>query len=223
MTDKENKFKSLPVSTLPEILPVLPLNGGVLLPHARLSLNLDEDRHLNLIDDVLGTPGRFIGIIQPLLDDEKKETPKLYDVGSAGRIVSFTETEEGHYLVGIQGVCRFRVKKELDVLNDYRRVHALWRDFYGDLAMPESGLFDRARLLKVLRRYFKISSIETDWDVIEEAPDGLLVDSLAMLCPLKPNEKQALLEKVDLQERADMLIAMLEIDSLFQEEPKRLC
>jgi uncharacterized protein len=205
-------------SALPKTLPVFPLSGVVMLPHARLPLNVFEPRYLSLVQDVLGRPDRMIGIIQPSETEEQGKAPQLYKVGCAGRITSFTETEDGRFLIGLTGACRFAIGEELKTTTPYRIVRPEWQNFLYDLDQQDEGGIDRKRLIAVLQDYFRLQEIPADWNAIQNTPDDMLISSLVMICPLAPNEKQALLEAGDLQSRTEMLTALLEMAALPQAE-----
>ena len=195
---------------LPEIISIFPLTGVLLLPRGKLPLNIFEPRYLAMTDDAL-SGNRMIGIIQPSDPLSRASAPPVYPIGCAGRITSFSETDDGRYLITLTGVCRFEIVRELPIVRGYRRVTASWERFAGDLAEPGPALFDRARLVEGLRTYFKIQGISANWDAIEATPDERLVTSLAMICPFEPSEKQALLECGTLSERASMMIAIIEM------------
>ena len=207
----------VPASALPDILPIFPLAGVVLLPRARLPLNIFEARYLAMVEDALGQ-GRLIGMIQPTSADAQHSLPPLFQIGCVGRITSFTETEDGRFLINLYGVCRFRVQEELPLQQDYRRVRPAWHDYLSDVGPPEEAEFDRARLMTTLRQYFKSHAIAADWSAVQNTTNEMLISSLAMICPLEPNEKQALLEAPDLKTRAELLIALLEMAGLPQGE-----
>ncbi len=203
-------------STLPKTLPIFPLSGVVLLPRARLPLHVFEPRYLAMIDDVLATQGRMIGIIQPTAEtDTHRDTPPaVYGVGCAGRLSSFAETEDGRLMIGITGICRFEVGEELSAQTPYRQVRPTWDAFTADMKEPAPITIDRERLATVLRPYFKTQNIEADWATIEAMADENLISTLTMICPMAPNEKQALLEAPDLSARAAMLMTLLEMAAL---------
>ena len=205
-------------SILPEEIPIFPLEGVILLPRSRLPLNIFEPRYLTMIDDVLGQ-GRMIGMVQPNAPEgQEGTTPPIYNVGCAGRITSFTETEDGRFLIGLTGVCRFSILEELPFEKGYRRARIDWQKYMPDLNEPEDVDVDRKRLGEILQHYFKQQGIAADWNAVQNTPNDLLISSLVMICPLAPNEKQALLEAPDLHARAEMLMALLEMASLSQAE-----
>jgi hypothetical protein len=197
---------------LPDILPIFPLAGVLLLPRGRLPLNIFEPRYLAMTRDALGGE-RLIGMIQPSDPREGGTNPAVYPIGCAGRITSFSETDDGRYLITLTGVSRFRIGEELPLLSGYRRVAPQWEAFGGDLEPIEPG-FDRDRLIRELRTYFTQRQMEADWSLIEKAPAEHLVSSIAMLCPFAPSEKQALLEAANLDARAELLTALVEMAAL---------
>jgi Lon protease-like protein len=198
---------------LPEIVPIFPLTGVLLLPRGKLPLNIFEPRYLAMTEDAL-SGNRMIGIIQPSDPLSRASVPPVYPIGCAGRITSFSETDDGRYLITLTGVCRFETVRELPIVRGYRRVDVSWERFAADLDEPGPALFDRARLVEGLRTYFKIQGISANWDAVESTPDERLVTSLAMICPFEPSEKQALLECGSLSERASMMIAIIEMSVL---------
>jgi uncharacterized protein len=198
---------------LPSILPIFPLPGVLLLPRGRLPLNIFEPRYLAMTRDALAGE-RLIGMVQPTDPRVVGDNPPVYPTGCAGRITSFSETDDGRFLIVLTGVSRFRIREELPLLEGYRRVVPEWREFAGDLESEDQPGFDRDRLLRGLRTYFQHHKIEADWDAITSVPGERLVTSIAMVCPFEPNEKQALLEASDLDERARLLTAIVEMAAL---------
>ncbi|NIA71014.1 peptidase S16 [Pelagibius litoralis] len=193
---------------LPQVLPVFPLGGVLLLPGGRLPLNIFEPRYLAMFDDAMAS-NRLIGMIQPVEDGEESDVPKIYETGCAGRITSFNETDDGRYLVTLSGLIRFDLQRELPG-ESYRMVEPNYERFRGDME-EDTAAIDRERLVKVLGDYFEANSIEGDWEAIEQTGDERLVTSLAMICPLAAPEKQALLEAMGLTERAETLTAIMEM------------
>jgi uncharacterized protein len=196
-------------AALPDILPIFPLTGVLLLPRGRLPLNIFEPRYLAMFRDAMGGE-RLIGMVQPSAPPIREVNPAVYSLGCAGRITSFSETEDGRFLVALTGVSRFRIREELPLLSGYRRVIPDWDDFAEDRSPDEAG-FDRARMTQALRSFFGQRQLEADWSAIEQAPGEHLVTSIAMMCPFAPNEKQALLEAKTLGERAQLLTALIEM------------
>lgn len=194
----------------PAEFPIFPLPGAMLLPGGRLPLNIFEPRYLAMVDDALGG-GRVIGMIQPdPIRPAAPTGPALYRVGCLGRITSFSETDDNRYLITLTGLSRFAVSTELEMLQGYRRVRADLARFARDLEPDEDGV-ERAVLLKALRAYFAAQGFDANWDAINDMPDGTLVATLAMVCPFEPPEKQALLEAPSTADRAQALLALLEM------------
>jgi uncharacterized protein len=206
------------MAPLPEVIPIFPLTGVLLLPRGRLPLNIFESRYLAMTQDALGGE-RVIGMVQPSdpQDDNRgggQMNPVVYPVGCAGRITAFSETDDGRYLITLTGVSRFRIREELPLLGGYRRVIADWGPFVRDRDLsPEPG-FDRDRFARALKGYFAQRQISADWEAIEKAPGEHLLTSIAMLCPFEASEKQALLEAADLEERARLLVALIEMATI---------
>ena len=196
---------------LPTAIPVFPLTGAVLLPRGTLPLNIFEPRYLAMVRDAMaagGAANRMIGIIQPRGDD--RDPPPLYAVGCIGRIAEMRETDDGHILIALTGVTRFKVAAELDRTTPYRQVMADYHDFQDDRDDPDPlTATARAALEDVLRAYLDAQGLSADWDAVNAADDEALVTTLASVCPFDPAEKQALLEAEDLPERAATLTALM--------------
>ncbi len=195
---------------LPTMLPVFPLAGVLLLPRARLPLNIFEPRYLAMVEDALGS-GRMIGMIQPLDPVCRDREPAVYPCGCAGRITSFAEAEDGRLMITLTGIARFEIGREVEGARGYRRVVPDWRPFRSDLEHEPCGAVDRSRLLGALKSYFRVQGLSVDWKSIESTLDERLVNSLAMICPFTPSEKQALLEAPTLAERGKLLIGLVEM------------
>jgi Lon protease-like protein len=200
-------------ASLPEVVPIFPLAGVLLLPRGKLPLNIFEPRYLAMTRDALAAPDRLIGMIQPTEQEttEADNTPPVYPVGCVGRITAFEETDDGRYLISLRGLCRFRIVSEVEGRGGYRRVEADYSPYAADFAEPREPIPDRGRLLAMLRAYFTQHSIKGDWDAINKTEDDRLVTLLAMLCPFAPQEKQALLEAPDLGARSRLMTALFEL------------
>lgn len=195
---------------LPGTIPIFPLPGALLLPRSRLPLHIFEPRYLAMLDDALKSDHRLIGMIQPRVVPGSEEE-RLHVIGCAGRVTAFSETEDGRYLVTLSGMSRFRTLGEEDGFQPYRRMSVEWRGFTDDLGNEEHDAdFDRDRFLHLLARYFDEQELSTDWDSLREAEDELLINSISMLCPFPPEDKQALLEAPTLSTRRETLVTLLE-------------
>ncbi len=205
---------------LPEIIPIFPLIGVLLLPRGRLPLNIFEPRYLAMVFDSLAGH-RMIGMVQPIQPGgfagdglpSEDGRPKVHQVGCAGRIVSFSEAEDGRLLLALSGICRFRIGHELEPAHGgYRRVSAIFSNFRADLDQADDAAeLDRERLMAGLSAFFRARNLSTDWEAVKKAGDVNLVTSLSMVLPFGPAEKQALLEASDTSSRAKLLVAFLEM------------
>ena len=207
--------------TLPDVLPIFPLPGAMLLLGGQLPLNIFEPRYLNMTLDAMGQ-GRLIGMVQPKpapgedlpRDPDLREAPDVFSVGCMGRIVSFAETGDGRLMITLLGQSRFRIAEEISLENGYRRVRPDFSAFAADEDADGPVVMDRPRLLQAASRFFDAQGMKADWQSIEDAPDGLLVTSLSMVCPFDLREKQALLESESQETRASLLTELLEMAAL---------
>ncbi len=201
-------------SDLPIAIPVFPLGGALLFPRATLPLNIFEPRYLAMVDAAL-VGHRIIGMIQPagLITPANDDSPDLAQVGCAGRITGFQETDDGRYLIALTGITRFRVTEEIRHDGPYRIVRADWNAFAEDLARAPS-LDDavRGQLVAALHAYLERSGLKADWSAIEDAPVDTLINSLSAGCPFTNPEKQALLEARTLEDRCAALITLLQME-----------
>ena len=203
------------IADLPQMIPVVPLDGALLLPGGDLPLQIFEPRYLNMVDDVMAGE-RVIGMIQTRAGGDRQR-PKLADVGCLGRVTSFAETSDGRYLITLTGVCRFDAGAELPLPTPYRQLRARYDRFETDLTdqtEAEAPKAARARFAKALKRYLNRRELDIDWETAETAPLEALVNSLAMGLPFGAAEKQALLEAAALADRFETLATLLEIDGL---------
>lgn len=195
---------------LPDTIPIFPLPGALLLPRARLPLHLFEPRYLAMLEDALKTESRLIGMIQPYQTPDGTPS-RLHSIGCAGRVTAFSETEDGRYMITLSGISRFRVKQEIEGFTPYRRCEVTWTGFEADLGPTESDAgLDRTKLMDLLERFFEDRGLNTDWDSLGEAEPELLINSLSMLCPFDPEERQALLEAPSLSTRRETLVTLIE-------------
>ncbi|WP_099867013.1 LON peptidase substrate-binding domain-containing protein [Pararhizobium haloflavum] len=198
---------------LPDVVAMFPLTGALLLPGGQMPLNIFEPRYLALFDDALAS-NRLIGIVQPNFDRCKeqrdKDNPKVCEVGCLGRLTSFSETGDGRYIVSLTGVCRTRLLDETAQRHGYRSFRIA--PFLSDLSPDETAdQVDRKALLSSFKAYLDANQLEADWPSVERASNATLVNSMSMMSPYGPAEKQALLEAPDLKSRAETLIAITQI------------
>ena len=197
-------------SDLPSKLAIFPLTGAVLFPQTQLPLNIFEPRYLQMIDEVLSSPDRIMGMIQPNLSTNDTNSKNLKKVGCAGRISSFSETGDGRYLVTLTGLIRFEVNNELDTTTQYRQVIADYDNYKEDLKPANLENIDRKSLLTLIKKYLEQRNLLIDWEIIEQSPTEQLINYSGVLVPFEPEEKQLLLETKNLYDRCKTL------ESLFQ-------
>jgi Lon protease-like protein len=199
---------------LPQIIPLFPLAGALLLPRGQLPLNIFEPRYLAMIDDALRDGHRLIGMIQPdSAHEAARAKPSLFKIGCVGRMTQIAESGDGRYILELTGVARFKIDEELAVKTDYRQAKVSYADFVDDfIARKGEDGVDRTALLRALTDFMEANNMKADWDDIEHAPTEALVNGLSMMSPYGPAEKQALLEAPDLKTRAELLVAITEIE-----------
>ena len=208
------------VEDLPAEFPVFPLPGALLLPRGRLPLRIFEPRYKAMTEDALGQ-GRMFAMIQPdPTAPEGDRGPGLYRIGCLGRVSSFSETDEEHYLITLTGLIRFAISRELDMRRGYRRVAGDFSAYRNDLDLADQPIgVERETLLTALRGYFTQRRFDANWDAIKRLDDDALVVTLAMVCPFEPAEKQALLEAPGQTERAAALLVLLQMGALAPNSP----
>lgn len=205
---------------LPQALALFPLDGVILFPRSVVSLNVFEPRYLNMVDDALGGE-RLIGIIQPATGEDGEPVPQLADVGTVGRITAFSETEDGRYLITLTGVCRFDYEQELEAGTPYRQALVNYEPFASDFRQANDAGVDRMALIASLKRYASLHGFNVDWNSVEQAPTETVINVAAQLCPFDAAAKQALLEAVSLEERAQALVALVEWDNAADDQNNR--
>ena len=199
------KFDDLPLE-----IPLFPLEGALLLPNGTLPLNIFEPRYLTMIDQALGK-SRCIGMVQPNQTTEDEGTAPLYKIGCLGRITSFMETDDGRYLISLQGIIRFSINQESVNIFSYRDAICDYSKFRQDMEEDEADDLNRNKLLHSLKAYFETNSIDADWKAIEHASNYRLVNTLAMICPFSAAEKQAILEAETLVDRANIMETIMDM------------
>jgi uncharacterized protein len=208
------------IAELPDTLPVFPLAGALLLPRADLPLNIFEPRYLTLFETAMAG-ARLVGMIQPDPSDGS-DAPALLRVGCAGRITSYSETEDGRLLVSLAGICRFEVLRELAVTTPYRQTEVTYDGFAADLVTDTHvRSVNRDALITAFRQYLEANNMTANWDEVDRVSTEHLVNTLSQLAPYPADEKQALLEARDLKARADMLIALTELALAKQDKGSR--
>ena len=194
---------------LPNILPVFPLSNFIIFPRTTVPLNIFEPRYIQMIDESMKT-NRLIGMIQPKKSGELKK-PDLYKIGCAGKITSFNETDDGRYLIILNGICRFKVVDEINNDNLYRECNVEYDDFSMDLdeKSEEIKFSDLNLIFQNLKGLFKKQGYEINWKEVEKQSLDQTINTLSMASPFSLEEKQVLLESKDLSIRKEKLKEIL--------------
>jgi uncharacterized protein len=198
---------------MPDVVPLFPLAGALLLPRRPIQLTVFEPRYLTMLDDALSGE-RLIGVIQPSAGEQAAGvTPELYSIGATGRIVQYAEIGDGRCFLTLMGVARFRLVDELTTLTPYRIARADYDAFGADFVEGAGEAeVDRESLIAALGAFAKANDLKIDWDDVGKARNEALVNALSMMSPYGAKEKQALLEAPDLKSRAEILVAISQID-----------
>ncbi len=206
--------KKIIYKELPEILPIFPLPGVIVLPNGNLPLNIFEPRYISMVEDALGK-NRMIGMIQPNPGSEKDNG--LYPIGCAAKIVSFSETSDNRYLIELKGIIRFKIFKEVDTVRGYRNIVPIWENFKNDLSI-KSESFNIDSLLELLKKYFNNNNINVNSDELYKVPANQIISAIPQICSFQNNEKQAILEAKTDKERAEVIISLLKMSLLDESE-----
>ena len=194
---------------LPNIIPIFPLEGVIMFPETYLPLNIFEPRYLKMIDEVISTENRLIGMIQPKIMKESDKKNTFYQVGCAGKIIKFEETEDNRYLITLKGLSRFNLITEKITDYEYREANICWENFSKDFDLNVNST-NFSTLKATLKKYFKTKNIKANMDAIDTFNDYNFVDQITMICPLANNEKQLLLETSSISKRSKLLHTILD-------------
>jgi len=193
---------------LPKIIPVFPLSNFIIFPKTNVPLNIFEPRYIEMIDDAM-KEDRIIGMVQP--KNSTLSIPELYNVGCAGKITSFNETEDGRYLIVLAGISRFKIVEELKIQKLYRKYKVNFDDFSSDLdeKKEEIKFSDLKLIFNNLKSLFVKEGYNINWKELEKQSLNQTINTLAMASPFSLEEKQILLETVNLNERKKKLELIL--------------
>ncbi len=186
---------------LPSIIPIFPLSNFIIFPNTTVPLNIFEPRYIQMINDSMKSH-RMIGMIQPKKSGELKK-PDLYEIGCIGKITSFNETEDGRYLIIINGVSRFKIEEEIKSENLYRSCKVSYQNYIKDLEdkIEEYPIKDLDKIFKDLQNLFEKKGFMVDWSSLKKQNFSNTLNTLSMASPFSLEEKQALLETKDLSTR----------------------
>jgi Lon protease-like protein len=195
--------------SLPNTIPIFPLNGVVMFPDTYLPLNIFEPRYLKMIDHAISNEHRLIGMIQPKNSNESDKKSLFYRVGCAGKIIKFEETDDNRYLITLRGLSRFNLVSEKTNDKNFREANINWENFKKDLDITSKSS-DFSTLKITLKKYFKSKNIRANMDAIDTFNDYNFVDQITMICPFENNEKQLLLETTSISKRERLLQTILD-------------
>ncbi len=199
---------------LPTLIPLLPLHGAVLLPRSQLPVPIFEVDYLSMVAESIKSH-YMIGVVQPMLKNlNLEENLPLFKSGCLGKIIDINEIEENRLVITLSGISRFDIIEELSSEQGYRRALVSYDRYTQDMVEEVDFSFDRLRLLKALKDYFKVMDITPDWQEIEKTSNEKLITALAMVCPFEAREKQAILESPTLKEQSQLITTMIEIASI---------
>ena len=185
---------------LPKIISVFPLSNFIIFPNTSVPLNIFEPRYIEMIDNSMKTD-RIIGMIQP--KKQKDGIPQLYNVGCAGKITNFNETEDGRYLIVINGISRFKILKEINNNKPYRECEISFDEYIEDTKenYNEIKFTDLELIFKNLKTLFKKKGYSINWEELEKQSLDQTLNALVMASPFSLEEKQALLETINISKR----------------------
>ncbi len=194
---------------LPKKIPVFPLSNFIIFPKTTVPLNIFEPRYIQMIDDSMKS-NRYIGMIQPKKTGDLKK-PDLYNIGCVGKITSFNETEDGRYLIVLNGVCRYETINELSSNKLYRECEVNFKNFSNDLIEQKEQLSfsDLKQIFKDLKKLFESQGYQINWKDLENQSVEQTLNTLSMASPFTIEEKQILLETQNLTERKNKLEEIL--------------
>tara|TARA_A100001015_G_C14784212_1_gene630407 strand:- start:34 stop:672 length:639 start_codon:yes stop_codon:yes gene_type:complete len=198
------------MKNLPTNLPIFPLSNFIIFPKTTVPLNIFEPRYIDMIDDSMKS-NKLIGMIQPNNSNNEYEVPRLHKVGCVGKITSFRETEDGRYLIELKGVVRFKFVKELDTLTKYRILQVNYDDYVDDLENKKEELkfSDLELIFKDLKTLFEKKGFIINWKALEKQSLDETINALAMASPFSLEEKQVLLEALNLDIRKNKIAEIL--------------
>jgi Lon protease-like protein len=202
---------SMEKENLPNIIPVFPLSNFIIFPKTTVPLNIFEPRYIQMINDSIKS-NKFIGMIQPKSkNDEKSKIPSLHKIGCLGKITSFKETDDGRYLIDLKGIIRFKIVKEIVDNKPYRSYEINFDDYLNDLSEKKENLkfSDLELIFRDLRQLFEKRGFIINWKALEKQSLDETINALAMASPFSLEEKQVLLEAVNLNLRKNKIAEIL--------------
>jgi Lon protease-like protein len=193
---------------------VFPLLRTILLPRSMLPLNVFEPRYLAMLEDVMAG-SRLVLIVQPTAGEGESPPGKsvaLRRIGCVGRVTTYQELDDGRLSIVLTGIARCTLASEVETAKPYRACNVAFERYLADFLPGGEDDVDRPRLLTALKAYLEAHQMRADWSAISKASNEWLVNSLSIVAPYGPEEKQALLEAADLKGRAEVLVALAEME-----------
>ena len=177
---------------------VFPLSNAIFFPRTILSLNIFEDRYLQLVDDCM-KGNRMFGMVQPR--NSAGMSPEVYSVGCLGKIISFNETTDKRFIITLLGLTRFRIKKELQKKKLYRSFEVDYSEFLNDFEFKKDENFnsEKKNLLNKIKIFFEKINYPVKYNELSKLDLDELISNVSMISPFSIEEKQKLIEtrKID--------------------------
>ena len=189
---------------LPHELPVFPLSNAIFFPKTLLPLNIFEPRYKQMTEHAVNG-NKLIGMVQANQKTDEKGKAEVYNVGCVGYIEFHSKTPDGRYLINLQGISRFKIKREVNTNNLYRKFSVDYNDFSSDFEEQKTKEINTIELIKKTKKLFEQYQLSTNWKIVEKVETEQLINSLSMICPFTISEKQRLLETKDLVDRNEIL------------------
>ncbi len=204
------------LNNLPTEIPIFPLSNFIIFPGTTVPLNIFEPRYIQMINDSMKT-NRIIGMVQPRRTGDLRK-PDLYDIGCTGKITSFNETEDGRYLIALNGITRFKVTQEILTKKLYRTCKVSYKFFLNDLNQEKENIkFSNLEFFfKDLKNFFEKQGYSINWSELKNQDLNYTINTLSMASPFSLEEKQTLLESTDINERKTKLEEILKTYTMDQ-------
>ena len=193
------------MNTLEKSIPVFPLMGALLLPYGNLPLHIFEPRYISMVRYALSRD-KLIGMIQPRAGD----SGELFKIGCIGKITKYSEIGDRRYLINLKGKVKFKIQKKINHPEEFKLFNVKYDEFPSYFSKFDKKLFNKNIFIEKLKSYFEKQGLIADWSSFENIENKLLIITSAMICPFKPNEKQALLECKNINKLANTIILLLD-------------
>ena len=204
-------------NNFPNEIPIFPLSNAIFFPKTILPLNIFEDRYIQLVNDCM-KKNRMFGMVQP--KNKTNKSPDVYKIGCLGKIISFNETADKRFIISLSGIIRFRIKRELEKDKLYRNFEVDYSEFIDDLEDKKDQInnYNKEKLLTNIKNFFKKIGYPIDQKELEKLNLDLLVSTVSMISPFSAEEKQKLIETVNIDEKIKTLDEIINFNLVdFQE------